>query len=324
MNGEIYGGLRKVREFLLLRMPSLTAVNSSTPISAVVPKSNSVDTSNGVRLHTVTWGSATTHNKTPIVLVHGLASNAMLWEGAALAMCALGHLVIAVDLRGHGLSEKPETGYDMQTVTQDLAGLLREIQQDGFVNPVICGQSWGGNVVLELAHTYPELVRGVVCVDGGFLELQNHYPQWDDCAKALRPPRTSGTKIADFRNYMQRAHPDWPETGINGALACMEHLSDGTLRPWLNLERHMMVLRGLWEHHPTHIYSQISVPVMFVPAEGPQGIFNETKRSAIEHASQLVPKVRVEWFSPADHDLHAQHPARFAQVVHSAITDGFF
>jgi hypothetical protein len=34
--------------------------------------------------------------------------------------------------------------------------------------------------------------------------------------------------------------------------------------------------------------------------------------------------VRVEWFSPADHDLHAQHPVRFAQVVHSATTDGFF
>jgi len=83
-------------------------------------------------------------------------------------------------------------------------------------------------------------------------------------------------------------------------------------------------LRGLWEHHPTLIYSQITVPVMFVPAEGPNGIFNETKRSAIEHAMQLVPKAKVEWFSPADHDLHAQHPERFAQVVHATITEGFF
>ena len=248
----------------------------------------------------------------------------MLWEGAALALSSLGHLVTAVDLRGHGLSEKPESGYDMQTVTQDLAGLLREIHKDGFSQPVICGQSWGGNVVLELAHTHAELTSGVVCVDGGFLELQNHFPNWDDCAKALRPPTIAGTRITDFRNYMQRSHPDWPETGINGALACMEHLPDGTLRPWLNLERHMMVLRGLWEHHPTHIYSQISVPVMFMPADGPNGVFNETKRSAIEHTEQLVPKVRIEWFSPADHDLHAQQPERFAQVVHAAITDGFF
>ena len=287
-------------------------------------QNRTIDTLNGARLRTVTWGKPETHKLTSIVLVHGLASNAMLWEGAALALSSLGHLVTAVDLRGHGLSEKPESGYDMQTVTQDLAGLLREIQRDGFVKPIVCGQSWGGNVVLELALTRPELVRGVVCVDGGFIELQTHYPNWDDCAAALRPPTIAGTRIKDFRNYIQRSHPDWPDTGINGALACMEHLPDGTLRPWLSLERHMMVLRGLWEHHPTHIYNQITVPVMFVPADGPNGVFNETKRNAIAHAMQLVPKVKVEWFSPADHDLHAQQPERFAQVVHAALNDGFF
>ncbi|MBJ7272212.1 MAG: hypothetical protein JHD11_07210, partial [Ilumatobacteraceae bacterium] len=48
----------------------------------------------------MTWGTSQTHPQKPIVLVHGLASNAMLWEGAALALCALGHLVTAVDLRG--------------------------------------------------------------------------------------------------------------------------------------------------------------------------------------------------------------------------------
>ena len=123
---------------------------------------------------------------------------------------------------------------------------------------------------------------------------------------------------------MQSAHADWPQTGIDGAMANMEHLPDGTIKPWLTLERHMLVLRGLWEHKPTHLYSDIKVPVLFVPAEGPGGVFAETKRSAVEHAVQLVPNVRVEWFSPADHDLHAQHPSRFAEVVHAAITDGFF
>jgi pimeloyl-ACP methyl ester carboxylesterase len=151
-----------------------------------------VDTANGVRLRTVFWGKPETHDQAPIVLVHGLASNAMLWEGAALALSALGHFVAAVDLRGHGLSEKPETGYDMKTVTKDLAGLLGELQKHNFVEPVVCGQSWGGNVVLELAHTQPKLVRGVVCVDGGFPELQNHFPNWDDCAQALRPPAIAG------------------------------------------------------------------------------------------------------------------------------------
>ena len=270
------------------------------------------------------WGDTATHSGKPIVLVHGLASNAMLWEGAALALVQLWHPVIAVDLRGHGLSDKPEDGYDMSSVTDDLAGLLTAIAPRGYGMPVVCGQSWGGNVVIELAHKYAQLVSGVVAVDGGVLELQNHFADWDSGAEALRPPNLIGTPAKQMRAYMKSAHPDWLQTGIDGAMANMEHLADGTIKPWLTLERHMMVLRGLWEHKPTAIYKDITVPVMFVPAEGPGGVFAETKRSAIEHAVQLVPKVRVEWFSPADHDLHAQHPSRFAQVVHAAITDGFF
>ena len=297
---------------------SVIGVNDGLPMSELIA------TGTGVRLRAVRWGEPATHSGKPIVLVHGLASNAMLWEGAALALVKLGHPVIAVDLRGHGLSDKPEDGYDMSSVTDDLAGLLTAIASRGFAMPVVCGQSWGGNVVIELAHKYSSLISGVVPVDGGFLELQNHFADWDSCAVALRPPNLIGTPAKQMRAYMKSAHPDWPQTGIDGAMANMEHLPDGTIKPWLTLERHMLVLHGLWEHKPTAIYNDITVPVMFVPAEGPGGVFAETKRSAIEHALQLVPNVRVEWFSPADHDLHAQHPSRFAEVVHAAITDGFF
>jgi pimeloyl-ACP methyl ester carboxylesterase len=283
-----------------------------------------VDGGTGVALRTVRWGNPAEASAVPLVLIHGLASNALLWEGAALEFAALGHAVVAVDLRGHGLSEKPDDGYDMQTVTNDVAGVLRVLASQGYERPVVAGQSWGGNVVIELALTHPELVRGVVAVDGGFLELQEHFPQWEECSVALRPPNLLGTPVARMRGYMESAHADWPKTGIDGSMANFEQLPDGTIRPWLTLERHLMVLRGLWEHKPTHIYKDITVPVMFVPAEGPGGVFAETKRHAVERALHSVPKVRVEWFSPADHDLHAQHPVRFAQVVHLATTDGFF
>jgi pimeloyl-ACP methyl ester carboxylesterase len=283
-----------------------------------------VDGGTGVALRTVRWGNPAETSAVPLVLIHGLASNALLWEGAALEFAALGHAVVAVDLRGHGLSEKPDDGYDMQTVTNDVAGVLRVLASQGYERPVVAGQSWGGNVVIELALTHPELVRGVVAVDGGFLELQEHFPQWEECSVALRPPNLLGTPVARMRGYMESAHADWPKTGIDGSMANFEQLPDGTIRPWLTLERHLMVLRGLWEHKPTHIYKDITVPVMFVPAEGPGGVFAETKRHAVERALHSVPKVRVEWFSPADHDLHAQHPVRFAQAVHTATTDGFF
>ena len=259
-----------------------------------------------------------------MVMVHGLASNAMLWNGAAVELAALGHGVVAVDQRGHGRSDKPDEGYDMVTVADDLAHLIEHLRGGGMPTPVVVGQSWGGNVAIEIAHRRPDLVRGVVAVDGGFLELREHFEEWEQCATALRPPNLTGTHVEDFRRWIRQAHPDWPESGVEATINNMEVLSDSTIRPWLTLERHMRVLRGLWEHRPMQLYPAIETPVLFVPAEGEGGVFAATKRCALERATSLLPTSRVEWFGSADHDLHAQFPGRFARVVHEAIVGGFF
>src|SRR2546425_1224597 len=98
----------------------------------------------------------------PFVLVHGLASNARLWDGVAEHLHASGHTVIAIDQRGHGRSDAPETGYDLDTAVADLLALIGALELE---RPVLAGQSWGGTVVLELAWRRPDAVRGVACVD---------------------------------------------------------------------------------------------------------------------------------------------------------------
>ena len=304
-----------INKTFTIRERSVTAVAASS--------SRHVALSSGVRLRTLEW-TPSEPNGEAIVMVHGLASNATLWQGAAESMVSLGHRAVAIDQRGHGLSDKPDDGYDMGTVTEDLALLIENLREEGMPKPVVAGQSWGGNVAIELAHRRSDLIRGVVAVDGGFLELREHFPDWELCSTALRPPNLLGTHVDEFRRWIRDAHPDWPESGIEATVNNMEVLADSTIRPWLSLDRHLQVLRGLWEHQPTKLYSEIEVPVLFVPAEGEGGIFTATKRKALERATALLPASKVEWFSPADHDLHAQFPERFARVVHDAIVEGFF
>jgi len=285
------------------------------------PASRRVDV--GPVLRIVEWAARDGSPERPaVVAVHGLASNALLWRGAAEELSALGHRTVAVDQRGHGRSDKPDGGYDMRTVADDLARLLESLRDDGIDRPVLAGQSWGGNVVVELAHRRPDLVRGVVAVDGGFIRLRDHFAGWDECAEALRPPPIAGTPAADMRGWMRRAHPDWPESGIEGTMENMEHMDDGTVRPWLTLERHMAILRGLWEHDPLERLAETDVPVLFVPAvgDGPRG---ERTRDAALRAAAAARRARIEWFDGADHDLHAQQPARFARTVHDAVESGF-
>jgi len=253
-----------------------------------------------------------------VLLVHGLASNARLWDGAADALVELGYHVIAVDQRGHGQSDKPDEGYDMQTVADDLASLITALQLD---RPVVAGQSWGGNVVIELANRHPHLVRGVCAVDGGLIQLRDRFNNWESCASVLAPPALAGTPFTRFEAMIRSAYRGWPETAVHGTLANMEVLIDGTIRPWLSRERHMQVLRGLWEHQPQTIIPKLSRPVLFTPADS-ESQHTVTKREDYARAAHHR-HVRVEWFSPAHHDLHAQYPERWAGVLHTHISGGF-
>jgi pimeloyl-ACP methyl ester carboxylesterase len=277
----------------------------------------------GLELHVHRWRG----DGVPVLLVHGLASNLHLWDGVAVRLAALGHAVTAVDLRGHGRSDKPDAGYDFTTVTDDLAAVVDRLRLDC---PVVAGQSWGANLALELAWRRPDLVRAAVCVDGGWIELSRRFPDWDECARALAPPPLTGRPVAEVEADLRRRHPDWPETGIRGALACFEHRPDGTIRPWLARDHHLAILRRLWEHRPSSRYPEVKVPVLLVPAgngtepgneDGPPGPI--ARPGEVQLAARALPRCRVQWV-PGDHDLHAQHPDLVAGLVHQAADEGFF
>lgn len=261
----------------------------------------------GIDLAARCWDGGTGR---PVLLVHGLASNARMWDQVAEHLAAAGHPVAAVDQRGHGRSEKPPTGYDFATVAADLASVVIEL---GWCRPVVAGQSWGGNVVVELAARHPGAVGGVVCVDGGWIDLSRRFPVWDDCAGALAPPALDGIPEAELRAKVRAGHPDWPEAGIDGYMANFDVRDDGTVRPWLSRDRHMQILRALWEHRPFDLYGDIDVPVLLVPAVGaggPGGMGGDV----VAAAAAALRSGRLAGIE-GNHDLHAHRPAELAGLM---------
>jgi pimeloyl-ACP methyl ester carboxylesterase len=273
----------------------------------------------GVLLHVERWEGDPA--AAPFVLVHGLASNLRLWDGVAEELQARGHTVIALDQRGHGRSDAPESNYDMDTAVSDLRAVLEAL---GLLRPVLAGQSWGGNVVLELAWRDPALVRGIACVDGGLIELADWYPSWEDCLAELTPPRLDHLTLREVEARIRAEHPDFPNRAIAAALHCFRVRADGRVEPRLALHRHLRILRSLWEHRPSSRFPTLRVPTLLLLADTGDAVRTAAKRRAEALALATVPRLRSHWFSPADHDVHAQFPDRVAELLARAIRDGFF
>ena len=289
----------------------------------IEPTSEFVGLPSGVELHILRWEPDQPRPVRPWVLTHGLASNARLWDGAARRLAERGHRVVSVDQRGHGRSSKPDAPYDVPTCADDLALLLDAL---GWVEerPGVAGQSWGGNVVLELGYRHPELVAAVSCVDGGFIDLQGRFPDWETCAEALAPPRLAGTPVDDIRRWIEQSAADWPPEGRAGTMANFEVRDDGTIAPWLTFDRHLEVLRGLWEHRPSTRYPEMQVPVLLIAADTGDVAWSASKHHAVDDAAAALPTGRTHWFRPAHHDVHAQQPEPVAQLLHDAVTDPDF
>jgi pimeloyl-ACP methyl ester carboxylesterase len=98
-----------------------------------------------------------------ILCVHGITANCRFWDRLASAL-APHHRLIAMDLRGRGLSDKPPTGYSIKHHCKDIAALMDDL---GLERPVLMGHSLGAFISLVFAAQYPERVDRLILVDGG-------------------------------------------------------------------------------------------------------------------------------------------------------------
>lgn len=99
------------------------------------------------------------HPRRTIVFIHGFGGKAEQWTNQ-LQKFALDNRVIALDLRGHGLSDKPSSGYDMPRIQLDLETALERLKVSAPF--VLAGHSYGGAVVTDYALNHPEQVEKLI------------------------------------------------------------------------------------------------------------------------------------------------------------------
>ncbi|MBB4152951.1 pimeloyl-ACP methyl ester carboxylesterase [Sphingomonas jinjuensis] len=261
-----------------------------------------IKTRDGTDIYVKDWGSGR-----PVVLIHGWPLNADSWDEQAMALADAGFRAIAYDRRGFGRSGQPFSGYDYDTLTDDLADVLKETgaEQDA----TLVGFSMGGGEVARYMSRHDG--KGVVAA-GLIASVVPYMLQTDD-----NPDGTPGDKLnaigegikkdrygffqsffKDFYGVGLIEHPvsqgqvDWAwwaqnQAGLKPILACAESFGSTDFRPDLASFRVPTLI--------VHGTSDKTVPIDAAGRAAAAGIAN----------SQLVE------YDGAPHGLTATHSDRF-------------
>lgn len=107
----------------------------------------------------------------PLLLLHGMADHALVWSSLGDYLSS-NYQVIAPDLRGHGESGKPATGYHFQDYIGDLRALINHL---GWTQAHILGHSWSAKIAAIWATQQPEVFESLILVDPFFIDKM---PSW--------------------------------------------------------------------------------------------------------------------------------------------------
>ena len=159
-----------------------------------------------------------------LVLIHGIASNLGLWQLSILPALAEDFRVTMYDLRGHGYSDMPPTGYTPDHMVADFGGLADYL---GIERASILGHSYGGVVALYYAVLHPERVDKLIIADTG--------------VPALEPRKGREAVLLRWREALRREGLEVPDEKAEDVVYLMEQTmrSRGRFRRGMGVQRSM-------------------------------------------------------------------------------------
>lgn len=163
---------------------------------------------NGIRIHYWRTGG----DKPVMIMAHGSSDNGLCWACLAMELEA-DYDIIMYDARGHGLSDPPTPADSANAQSEDLAGLIRELNIE---HPIIMGHSMGSSSVALFAATYPDIPKAVILEDPGLAGRPGAAAR---PANNVSDKKNSNNPVLEKNNMSyselyalaMRQHPEWGE-----------------------------------------------------------------------------------------------------------------
>lgn len=145
---------------------------------------------NGINFHYWQVG-----NGPHMIFLHGLTGNLAAWHFTQVPAFRNEYRILTYDLRGHGHSDMPPTGYTTRDMAEDLRGIMDVL---GIDRANLVGHSLGADIALQFALLYPERVEKIVAIEAGLAALahvrkRTDWPGWGEWAKGIE--KYGGIKV---------------------------------------------------------------------------------------------------------------------------------
>lgn len=252
--------------------------------------STAVCDTNGIRLHYTRTGG----ENPPVILLHGLMTNGLCWNGLAQAL-AEEYDVIMPDARGHGQSSAPDHGYRYEDHAADIAGLIMALR---LPPPVLLGHSMGGMTAAVVASRHPTPLRGLILADPTFLSPSVQREVWNS-GVADQHRQALAKSLEELIAEARVRHP------VRSA-ETLELFARARLQTSLNA---FDVLRP-----PNPDFAQ-AVRTLGVPTLLVHGDKRLIAADVAAELQRLNPLLQVKQLREAGHVLHLDQPEHFATVV---------
>lgn len=265
-------------------------------------------TANGIKIHYQQTGQGP-----DVVLVHAFTSNLAIWMLTGLVeRLASDFRVTTYDLRGHGVSEVPPSGYTSAEMVEDFAELHRALE----LGPAfLVGHSFGGVIAMHAAAEHPEMVAGVIVADSYFPGLSDIEPNiadtaiWTELRQDLLKADVEIGERVDFGSLFEIVANLTPEQ-----TAAIKDVMGPSASRWLSqLARlagttageDIFQTAGLTEER----LRSVTVPVV--------GLYDEetTFAATCRYLETQLPNCRIDTVAGARHVAPLQNAAEFGRLV---------
>src|SRR5215218_1122550 len=241
----------------------------------------------GARIHYKSYGKG----KDALVLVHGWTCNLDNWR-EQIPDFAKRNRVIALDLPGHGQSDKPEIAYTMDLFANAIDAVMRDAKVE---RAVVVGHSMGTPVARQFYRKYPQKTLAIVIVDGG-----------------LRPFGTKEIRdnyISMFRSPAYKQAGEQMFAQMMGSLPAAEQARVKT--SFANTPQYVLV-SAMESMNKDELYGpdKINVPVFAVLAKSPFW-----PPDTEQFLRGLAPDLELQWFEGVGHFLMMEKPKQFNDAV---------